>query len=222
MGPRGLFSHRPGRAWAEDPAGRREGRHRSAGALRQARAAISGSLEAPEHLEQRLYPHHQPQAQGLRSEDAPDPLRQGLDLPRRLHRLVLHFRRAVLDGEGRLGRPLPGLQASGRTAQREQLFLPDGLLPEAAHHIHRRPRRLHPAAVAEQRSAGVPPQATGGPVHLAAQVPPLVGHRAALRFQFRHLRLVRCPGELRLGAGLSRPEALVRQVLDNTFHKDGV
>ena len=47
--------------------------------------------------------------------------------------------------------------------------------------VHHRAPGLHPARVPRQRDARIPPQAAGRPLHLASEVPPLLGHRAAVR-----------------------------------------
>ena len=81
-------------------------------------------------------------------------------------------------------------------------------------HIRTATRSFHPPGVSPQRSPGISANTEARrPVDLAAEIPPVLGHRAAVRYRLRDLCLVRCAGQLHLRAGVPTLKNLIRRPL---------
>ena len=91
--------------------------------------------------------------------------------------MVLHIRRAVLDGKGCGGRPLPGLQTADRTIERAQLFLQDEPVSGTAAAAHSGPPDFIGPESRRNEVLGFADPEAGRPVDLATQITPLLGHR---------------------------------------------
>ena len=189
--------HRHRRARPQDPADGRGRRAVAAGVRRRDRPEVRRGLEAPEHRQRRLHPHHRATPQGRRRRTPPALLRRRRHRTRHLRRQVLRRLRGVLQrrrtDHGRRPEAIadccPIHQPPGRVLRGGELVLPPLTVRGSPPRLVRRPPDGADARASRQRGD----RAHQGRAARLLDQPHVtrVGHPAAVGSEARHLRVVR-------------------------------
>ena len=204
-GRRRLLHDRYGRARGEDRRSGRGPRHLAPGVDRPHLGPLRRGLEAAQHQQRRLHPHHR--APALRGGAAVPPagLRQRLHRARAVHRALLRVVRGLLHRGPARGRQVPGPRPPGGRDAGGQLLLPAERVRAAAARVLREPSRLRPPDLEAQRGARLHPGRPQRRLHHPYVVP--LGRAGPVGRRARLLRLVRRADQLPHGG---RPTAATR------------
>src|SRR5262245_1669601 len=92
---------------------------------------------------------------------------------------------------------MPGSPGGAGVYQREELFFSHEQISTATHQCHSEQIRFDPAGALSHGSLSFSSGSPRRSLYLATDHPAQVGHSATVRYQLRHLCLVRCFAELR-------------------------
>ena len=206
------------RTRVEDPTGRRRGRNGPASLRRLDRPLVRRRVEAAEHFERRLHPHHRDPPSSRSPKVASSLLRQWRHRTRHLSRSLLRPVRGVLHGGRSRRRQLPDPQEAGGTSGRGELLLPSQSLRGSTSEVVRRPSRCDRSRLSHERGHRVHQTRTARFEHQSHQL--LLGHPIAVGRQTRHLRVVRRLGQLHHRCRLRNRRRSIRSTLAGRLPHD--